>query len=309
MSSWRFNQGEEAIRSSWESDMSIDDPSEDPSKNLATGMEEKSVTATRYSQQESKRMPESSHGEKDEEEEKTPVQNEPLASQTRQLTRRLSVQERINLFENKQKENSGGKPAVVVKPTDLKRLSSDLSSSAGVEKAVVRRWSGASDMSIDLGNDRKDGAGDSPSLSSVSKDGSGISSKQSVGCNKREQNGLSHVENPHRNEDECSSTNLRKDKEVDLKVPLSTERQVGHIDDESNNKIGGFESDKQDQIQTRDPRSHSLSTLQQLSSNESSLTSVRSNGGTAESPRREPSATRQSPPVEDRQRKTQVCGG
>ncbi|KAH0927275.1 hypothetical protein HID58_019531, partial [Brassica napus] len=309
MSSWRFNREQEAIRSSWESDMSIDDPSEDPSKNLGTGMEEKSVKATRYSQQEAKVMPESSHGEKDEEEEKTPVQNEPLASQTRQLTRRLSVQERINLFENKQKENSGGKPAVVVKPTDLKRLSSDLSSSAGVEKAVVRRWSGASDMSIDLGNDRKDGAGDSPSLSSVSKDGSGISSKQSVGCNKREQNGLSHVENPHRNEDECSSTNLRKDKEVDLKVPLSTERQVGHIDDESNNKIGGFESDKQDQIQTRDPRSHSLSTLQQLSGNESSLTSVRSNGGTAESPRREPSATRQSPPVEDRQRKTQVCGG
>ncbi|XP_033148062.1 COP1-interacting protein 7 isoform X2 [Brassica rapa] len=307
MSSWRrFNQEQEAIRSSWESDMSIDDPSEDPSKNLATGMEERSVTATRYSQQEAKVMPQSSHGEKDEEEEKTPVQNEPLASQTRQLTRRLSVQERISLFENKQKENSGGKTAVVVKPTDLKRLSSDLSSSAGVEKAVVRRWSGASDMSIDLGNDRKDGAGDSPSSSSVSKDGSGISSKQSVGYNKREQNGLSHVENPHRNEDECSSNSLRKDKEVDLKVPLDYSRNA-NIDDESNNK--DFESDKQDQIQTRDPRSHSLSTLQQLSGTESNLTSVRSNGGTAESPRREPSATRQSPPVEDRQRKTQVYGG
>ncbi|RID63727.1 hypothetical protein BRARA_E02707 [Brassica rapa] len=324
MSSWRFNREQEAIRSSWESDMSIDDPSEDPSKNLGTGMEEKSVKATRYSQQEAKVMPQSSHGEKDEEEEKTPVQNEPLASQTRQLTRRLSVQERISLFENKQKENSGGKTAVVVKPTDLKRLSSDLSSSAGMEKAVVRRWSGASDMSIDLGNDRKDGAGDSPSSSSVSKDASGVSSKQSVGCNKREQNGLSHIENPHKNEDECSSNStgdmgtdkveshkssspfLRKDKEVDLKVPLDYSRNA-NIDDESNNK--DFESDKQDQIQTRDPRSHSLSTLQQLSGTESNLTSVRSNGGTAESPRREPSATRQSPPVEDRQRKTQVYGG
>ncbi|CAN7050005.1 unnamed protein product [Brassica oleracea var. botrytis] len=328
MSSWRlFNQEQEAIRSSWESDMSIDDPTEDPSKNLGSGMEEKSVTATRYSQQEAKLMPQSSHGEKDEEEEKTPVQNEPLASQTRQLTRRLSVQERINLFENKQKENSGGKTAVVVKPTDLKRLSSDLSSSAGVEKAVVRRWSGASDMSIDLGNDRKDVAGDSPSSSSVSKDGSGgISSKQSVGCNKREHNGLSHTENPHKNEDECSSNStgdmgtdkveshkssspfLRKDKEVDLKVPLDYSGNA-NIDDESNNKIGDFESDKQDQIQFRDPRSHSLSTLHQLSGTESSLTSVRSNGGTAESPRRESSATRQSPPAEDRQGKTQLYGG
>ncbi|KAL0855262.1 hypothetical protein Bca101_060415 [Brassica carinata] len=353
MSSWRFNQEEEAIRSSWESDMSIDEPSEDPSKNPATkrtqqhrehrtGMEEQSTTGTNYFQQEAKVVPQSSHDEKGEEEEKIPVENEPLASQTKQLTRRLSVQERINLFENKQKENSGGKTAVV-KSTELKRLSSDLSSS-------VRRWSGASDMSIDLGNDRKDGTGDplcTPPASSVS-------SKQSVGYNKKEQTGLSHVENPHRNEVECrspgkdeaepqnsSSTFLRKDKEVDLNMPVSTDGQVRHQgksqdglleksskfpyfeknsrgtldysgnanrDDESDNKTGDTESNQQDQIQFRVPRSHSLSTLQQLSGAESNLTSVRSNGGTAESPRKEPSA-RQSPPVEDRQRKTQVYGG
>ncbi|CAH8293172.1 unnamed protein product [Eruca vesicaria subsp. sativa] len=348
MRSWRFNQEEEAIRSSWESDMSIDDPSEDPSKNQVTnrsqqhrehqtGMEQPLSEGTNFSQQ---------GGEKDEEEEKSHVQNEPLASQTRQLTRRLSVQERINLFENKQKENSGGKTAVV-KSTELKRLSSDLSSSAGMEKVVVRRWSGASDMSIDLGNDRKDGTGDSPSSSSVSKDGSGISSKQSVGySSKREQNGLSHVDNRQRNEDECSSTSssstvLRKDKEVDLKVPLNTDNQAGHqgdsqdgllennskfpyydknsrgtmdysrnanIDDESNNNMGDFESDKQNQIEFRDPRSHSLSTLQQLGGTESNITSVRSNGGTVDSPKKEPSA-RQSPPVEDGQRKAQFYGG
>ena len=341
MSSWRFNQGEEAIRSSWESDMSIDDPSEDPTKNLAANrtqqhrehrIQEQSATGSSYSQQEAKVMPQSSHDEKNEEEEKKgQLQNEPLASQTKQLTRRLSVQERINLFENKQKENSGGKTAVV-KSTELKRLSSDLSSS-------VRRWSGASDMSIDLGNDKKDGTGDSPlctpPASSVSKDG--VSSKQSVGYNKIEQTGLSHVENPHRTEDECSSNNqdssstfLRKDKEVDLKVPLSTvghqgnsqdgllekssrgtldySRNANRDDDESDNKMGDFELNKQDQIQFRDPLSHSLSTLQQLGGTESNFTSVRSNGGTAESPRKEPSS-RQSPPVEDRQRKTQVYGG
>lgn len=71
--------------------------------------------------------------------------------QASQPSRRLSVQDRINMFENKQKENSGGKPA------ELRRLSSDVS-----EKAVIRRWSGASDMSIslDLSSDKKDA--DSP---------------------------------------------------------------------------------------------------------------------------------------------------
>ncbi|KAL2964540.1 hypothetical protein AAZX31_16G010000 [Glycine max] len=59
--------------------------------------------------------------------------------------RRLSVQDRINLFENKQKENSGGRAP------ELRRLSSD----------VLRRWSSASDMSIDVGSgDKKDS--DSP---------------------------------------------------------------------------------------------------------------------------------------------------
>lgn len=375
MSSWRFNQEEETIRSSWESDMSIDDPSEDPSRILATnrnqenrehqtGMEEQNATGTNYCQQESKLKPQSSHDEKDEEEEKSTVQNEPLASQTRQLTRRLSVQERINMFENKQKENSGGKTAVA-KSTELKRLSSDLSSSAGMEKVVVRRWSGASDMSIDLGNDKKDDTGDSPlctpSSSSVSKDGSAISSKQFVGYNKKERTGLSHAASPHRNEEECTSNNggdwgmdevesqnssstfLRKYKEVDLKGPLSMNNQVGHqgysqdgfleknakykfyeknsratsdytgnanINDEADNKMSDFESNRQNQIQFRDPRSHSLSTLQQLGGTEPNITSVQSNGATAESPRKQlmPS-DRQSPLVEDRQRKTSVYGG
>ncbi|RDY00563.1 COP1-interacting protein 7 [Mucuna pruriens] len=72
------------------------------------------------------------------------------AAATAPASRRLSVQDRINLFENKQKENSSGKPP------ELRRLSSD----------VLRRWSGASDMSIDVsGGDKRDS--ESP-LSSVS---------------------------------------------------------------------------------------------------------------------------------------------
>ncbi|XP_010487205.1 PREDICTED: uncharacterized protein LOC104765225 isoform X1 [Camelina sativa] len=377
MSSWRVNQEEEAIRSSWESDMSIDDPSEDPSRDLATnrnqqhreyqtGMEEESATGTNNCQQKSKLKPQtqSSNDEKDEEEEKSTVQNEPLVTQSRQLTRRLSVQERISMFENKQKENSGGKTAVA-KSTELKRLSSDLSSAAGMEKVVVRRWSGASDMSIDLGNDRKDDTGDSPlctpSSSSVSKDGSGTSSKLFVGYNKKEQNGLSHAANSHRTEEECTSNNgsdwgtdevesqnssssfLRKDKEVGMKEPLSTNNQVGHQgysqdgfseknskykfyeknsratsdhtgnatrNDEADNKMSDFESNRQNQIQFRDPRSHSLSKVHHLGGTEPNIISVQSNGGTAESPRKEllPS-DRQSPLVEDRQRKTPVYGG
>ncbi|KAK6773352.1 hypothetical protein RDI58_028590 [Solanum bulbocastanum] len=67
--------------------------------------------------------------------------------------RRLSVQDRISLFENKQKEESSGKP-VVVKPVELQRLSSGVSVPPVTEKAVLRRWSAASDMSIDLTGDK-----------------------------------------------------------------------------------------------------------------------------------------------------------
>ncbi|CAK9179840.1 unnamed protein product [Ilex paraguariensis] len=77
--------------------------------------------------------------------------------QAGQPVRRLSVQDRINLFENKQKETSsnGGKPAVG-KSAELRRLSADVSSAAAVEKSVLRRWSGASDMSIDCNGEKKD---------------------------------------------------------------------------------------------------------------------------------------------------------
>ncbi|KAL2336382.1 hypothetical protein Fmac_010828 [Flemingia macrophylla] len=74
----------------------------------------------------------------------------PSSTATAPSGRRLSVQDRINLFENKQKENSSGKPP------ELRRLSSD----------VLRRWSGASDMSIDVSGEKKENSSDSPSLPS-----------------------------------------------------------------------------------------------------------------------------------------------
>ncbi|TKY64229.1 dentin sialophosphoprotein isoform X1 [Spatholobus suberectus] len=88
--------------------------------------------------------------------------------------RRLSVQDRINLFENKQKENSSGKPP------ELRRLSSD----------VLRRWSGASDMSIDVSGEKKDS--DSPlptSSSSVSQAKSVVVSEEKDRSDKSEKIG------------------------------------------------------------------------------------------------------------------------
>ena len=62
--------------------------------------------------------------------------------------RRLSVQDRINLFENKQKENSGGSggvvKSVVGKSVELRRLFSDVPAGPTLfvlaEKSVLRRW-------------------------------------------------------------------------------------------------------------------------------------------------------------------------
>lgn len=97
---------------------------------------------------------------KDEEETKDESLDESSTAKTIHHTRRLSVQDRINLFESKQKENSnsaGNKLVVVAKSTELKRLSSDVSSTAPAfpEKSVLRRWSIVSDMSFDFTMDNK----------------------------------------------------------------------------------------------------------------------------------------------------------
>ncbi|XP_057504621.1 uncharacterized protein LOC130788101 [Actinidia eriantha] len=199
---------DDAVRSSWGSDMSID---EDPTQKLHSGPKQsqhqhhenknsiiRESDATKQHLEQSKpsmgQQPlkpfsvtfpsqfsrESSvHRDEDrecdggsEKDKKAGSINQNQSSQTAQLTRRLSVQDRINLFENKQKETigSGGKP--VGKSAELRRMSSDVSSvPTVVEKAVLRRWSGASDMSIDLSGEKKDIESPlcTPSSSSVSQ--------------------------------------------------------------------------------------------------------------------------------------------
>ncbi|KAL8137056.1 hypothetical protein V2J09_003057 [Rumex salicifolius] len=91
----------------------------------------------------------------------TKVESEPPSTRPCPPARQLSVQERISLFENKQQEKStsgsGSKP-VIGKSAELRRLSSDVSSASQMvsEKAVLRRWSGAGDLSIHSGEEKKD---------------------------------------------------------------------------------------------------------------------------------------------------------
>ncbi|KAJ8553235.1 hypothetical protein K7X08_023913 [Anisodus acutangulus] len=149
-----------AVRCSYGSDMSIDEdpttPDQRPTGSHSAGPEKSSTCQqpklpfVAFPSRESSVEPDDKSDEKEQEKEVT--EEEKSADQAK-LKRRLSVQERISMFENKQKENSGGsgKPASVKTTPELRRLSSDVA-----VQPVLRRWSGASDMSIDLGGDRKD---------------------------------------------------------------------------------------------------------------------------------------------------------
>lgn len=182
---WKPSVDDQVVRASWGSDMSIDDSFEEQSgphdsivphqppenkhheqpSQKAMSSEHKTGQSQSATFQRSKSAVTTHQHIQDKNKEEKTEDNaiEPIPIQSSQPSRRLSVQDRINLFENKQKENSGGKPVAVGKSAELRRLSSDVSSAAGAaERAVLRRWSGASDMSIDLGNEKKDNSADSP---------------------------------------------------------------------------------------------------------------------------------------------------
>ncbi|KAL5698340.1 hypothetical protein ACHQM5_029392 [Ranunculus cassubicifolius] len=193
---WKVRGEEQAIRSSFDSDMSIDDPSEETMLTESNGshrfhpqtdhqyqyhqqteqetgqdqhasqhqpsMREHANSSVIPPQQHSLRDSSSKKNEEtgsggpiEKKDEETPLESAPI----NRAARRLSVQDRINMFENKQKEqstDSGGK-VVVGKTVELRRLSSDVSSAGkAAERAVLRRWSGASDMSMDLSGEKKD---------------------------------------------------------------------------------------------------------------------------------------------------------
>ncbi|KAL4387373.1 hypothetical protein GQ457_09G004990 [Hibiscus cannabinus] len=199
ISRWKPGVDDQVVRSSWGSDMSVDDPNEDqvgshvssrpqqPSKNKHQEQPlqpntmqtqhhiDQSKPATSQQPKLSSTTQQRSQNENKEEEKKEEGATESPPSQISQPGRRLSVQDRINLFENKQKESSssGGKPIAVGKSVELRRLTSDVSTAPAVaEKAVLRRWSAASDMSIDLGNDKHSNTDSplcTPSSSSVSQ--------------------------------------------------------------------------------------------------------------------------------------------
>ncbi|KAK4780360.1 hypothetical protein SAY87_016466 [Trapa incisa] len=181
------------LKSSFESDMSLDDPTEDfndPQLKTTSAVSWKNSQLTAklntdksdsMTTQQSKFV---GHDVNQKESDKkkgnddTPIESPMI--QTSQPTRRLSVQDRINLFESRQKENAGsggGSKPILVKSAELRRLSSDVSSAsaaAAAERAVLRRWSGASDMSLDLSAEMKDTSKEPPlctlpSASSVSQ--------------------------------------------------------------------------------------------------------------------------------------------
>ncbi|KAM1219192.1 hypothetical protein ACFX2G_047292 [Malus domestica] len=217
ISQWKPSADDRAVRSSCESDMSIDGLTENSSgphnqpqnrqEQLEDPLKPSTCQQPEFLNANFPTQQRNSVTEKDKEEGKAKVEKK-VESQTESTTplgvsqpgRRLSVQDRISLFENKQKESSGGgsggksvvaKPGELrrlssdvlsAKPGELKRLSSDVSSAPAVaEKAVLRRWSGASDMSIDLSGEKKET--ESPLCTPSSSSASHLFSQTKVAAN------------------------------------------------------------------------------------------------------------------------------
>ncbi|KAL9235511.1 hypothetical protein vseg_010263 [Gypsophila vaccaria] len=177
-SAWKPSS-DNVLRSSVGSDMSLDDPSDDQLRSSRCATTKATLPSRRFSREPSPSpspiddLDERENiNDKDLDKDKDKDKDKDMGTTTSattstsesaststgkpQLTRRLSVQERISLFENKAQSSpstattptsTGGKP-------EFRRLSTDINSST--DKAVLRRWSGASDMSIDVSGDRKE---------------------------------------------------------------------------------------------------------------------------------------------------------
>ncbi|XP_010939875.1 uncharacterized protein [Elaeis guineensis] len=170
-SQWKgFDEGN--VRASSGSDMSIDEPEVEPSggklptndggglKLLKPGNNQQPQLSTAElpaASQQLKPIPRclvDIQAEKVTEEHPAASVADPARQDVGGVSRRLSVQDRINLFESKRKEQAGssnnstggGVNKVAAGKGMHRRFPSDVS----VEKSVLRRWSGASDMSIDL---------------------------------------------------------------------------------------------------------------------------------------------------------------
>ncbi|VAH28002.1 COP1-interacting protein 7-like [Triticum dicoccoides] len=169
-SHWKsFEDGD--LRDSCSSDMSIDEPQADHggSSNRSTSWGSVLHTDRLSNNQHSVDVPSGSSSEQqskptiqqtvDKQENETDAPPAPA----KELSRRLSVQDRISMFENKQKEqtstsgnsNSAGTAKVVPVKGEHRRVPSV----ASMDK-LVRRWSSVSDMSIDLGNNDNSGSND-----------------------------------------------------------------------------------------------------------------------------------------------------
>ncbi|KAF9615052.1 hypothetical protein IFM89_021623 [Coptis chinensis] len=173
---WKVRRQDGAVRSSSESDMSIDDPNEENFSVRPNGFNQFQPQPEHQYQHQLRSDQQTSQdqdaGQYQPSMPKNPIHTLLQVSSISQPTKALSVQDRINLFENKQKEQSGssGSKVVVGKSVELRRMSSDVSSAGqAAERAVLRRWSGASDMSMDLSNENFAVSTSCSTMNSVSK--------------------------------------------------------------------------------------------------------------------------------------------
>ncbi|XP_010537640.1 PREDICTED: uncharacterized protein LOC104812265 isoform X2 [Tarenaya hassleriana] len=181
INSQSLNLNAQAGQSSWAPDVSVNTPSDDhtdvhklPEENRHQHRLEQADLKQKQNptEQSEHRIQQYSKSTKRIEEEKKDESSVESSTFQASHTRRLSVQDRINLFESKQKEisNSGGKPVPHGKATEKRRLSSDVSSApTSFEKSVLRRWSIVSDLSIDLASETKlDSSTETPSCTPLS---------------------------------------------------------------------------------------------------------------------------------------------